>query len=80
MNIGIVGIGGLGTMGIKLSKALGHTVYAFSLSKSKEGLAREKGADFFVDCTDQESMKKHQNTCDLILNTASANHQVELYL
>ena len=36
MHIGIMGIGGLGTMGIKLAKALGHTVYAISTSASKE--------------------------------------------
>jgi uncharacterized zinc-type alcohol dehydrogenase-like protein len=49
MKIGVIGIGGLGTMGIKLAKALGHTVYAISSSASKESLAKEKGADFFVD-------------------------------
>jgi len=39
MTIGIVGIGGLGTMGIKLAKALGHTVVAISTSPNKEALA-----------------------------------------
>lgn len=36
MHIGILGIGGLGTMGIKLAKAMGHTVYAISTSAHKE--------------------------------------------
>ena len=45
MNIGIIGVGGLGTMGIKLAKALGHKVYAISTSSHKEELAKSKGAD-----------------------------------
>jgi D-arabinose 1-dehydrogenase-like Zn-dependent alcohol dehydrogenase len=36
MKIGIIGIGGLGTMGIKIAKSLGHTVYALSSSENKE--------------------------------------------
>jgi uncharacterized zinc-type alcohol dehydrogenase-like protein len=80
MTIGIVGIGGLGTMGIKLAKALGHKVYAISTSASKAAMAKEKGADEFVVSTDPESMKQHANTCDLILNTVSANHQMAHYL
>lgn len=48
MKIGIVGLGGLGTMGIKLAKALGQTVYAISSNVNKESLAKEKGADFFI--------------------------------
>jgi D-arabinose 1-dehydrogenase-like Zn-dependent alcohol dehydrogenase len=61
-------------MGIKLSKAIGHTVLSISLSKSKERLAREIGADYLVDCINKDSMNKNQNTCDLILNTTSTNH------
>ena len=44
MNIGIAGIGGLGTMGIKLAKAMGHNVVAISSSASKRQLAIGKGA------------------------------------
>ena len=54
MTIGIVGIGGLGTMGIKLSKALGHTVVAISTSASKKQMALDKGADVFIVSTDAE--------------------------
>lgn len=52
--VGIVGIGGLGTMGIKLAKAMGHNVMAISTSPSKEALAKEKGADIFVISKDEE--------------------------
>jgi uncharacterized zinc-type alcohol dehydrogenase-like protein len=46
--VGIIGIGGLGTMGIKISAALGHEVIAISTSRNKEKLAMEKGAHHFV--------------------------------
>ena len=74
MTIGIIGVGGLGTMGIKLSKALGHKVVAISTSTSKKELAMSKGADVFVVSTDPESMKEGMGLCDLILNTVSAEH------
>jgi uncharacterized zinc-type alcohol dehydrogenase-like protein len=56
MNIGIIGIGGLGTMGLKLAKALGHKVFAISSSPDKEQLAKDKGADVFVCSKDEASM------------------------
>lgn len=80
MKIGIVGIGGLGTMGIKLAKALGHEVYAISTSAHKETMAKEKGADGFIISKDENSMAAHKMTLDLILNTVSANHQVSSYM
>lgn len=80
MNIGIVGIGGLGTMGIKLSKALGHKVYAISTSAHKEQMAKDKGADEFIVSTNAESMAANKMTLDLILNTVSANHEVSNYM
>lgn len=80
MTIGIIGIGGLGTMGIKLSKALGHRVVAISTSSKKKDMATEKGADIFVVSTDPDSMAAGKGTCDLILNTVSAAHEVSNYL
>lgn len=74
MTIGVCGIGGLGTLGIKFAKGYGHTVYAISTSAHKEKMAKEKGADHFVVSTDPASMKAAENTCDLILNTVSAPH------
>jgi len=53
MNIGIIGIGGLGTMGIKLAKAMGHKIFAISTSANKKELAEKKGADVFVCSTDE---------------------------
>ena len=80
MTIGIIGVGGLGTMGIKLSKALGHRVVAISRGTAKKEMCMTKGADIFVDSKDPESMKAGANTCDIILNTVSAEHEVMSYV
>lgn len=80
MTVGIVGIGGLGTMGVKLAKALGNKVVAISTSAKKEAMAKEKGADAFVVTSDPESVKANESTCDLILNTVSAAHDINLYV
>lgn len=52
--VGVVGIGGLGTMGIKLAKAMGNKVVAISMSDKKKTMAMEKGADVFVVSKDPE--------------------------
>lgn len=78
--VGIVGIGGLGTMGVKLAKALGHTVVAISTSANKKAMAHEKGADHFVVSTDEESMATMKGKINLIINTVSANHQLAHYM
>jgi len=80
MNIGIIGIGGLGTMGIKIAASLGHTVTAISRGTAKEAMSKEKGASTFIDSKDPESMKTGTNSLDLILNTVSAEHQLSIYL
>ena len=78
--VGVVGIGGLGTMGVKIARALGHDVVAISTSVNKEAIARQKGATHFVVSKDPESMAKHAGLCDIILNTVSVNHDLNLYL
>jgi len=80
MNIGIIGIGGLGMMGVKLAKAMGNTVTAISTTPTKRQTALEMGADNFIVSTDPTSMKLGDNSLDLVLNTVSANHQVALYI
>jgi len=80
MRVGILGIGGLGQMGIKLAAAMGNTVTAISTSPRKEAVAREIGADHFVVSTDPESMKTAAGSLDLILNTVSATHEISTYL
>ena len=80
MTVGVIGIGGLGTMGIKLAKALGHRVVAISTSPHKEEMAKQKGADAFVVSKDPESMKTETANIDILLNTVSAPHQCTMYL
>merc|ERR1712218_113011 len=78
--VGIVGIGGLGQMGVRLAKAMGNSVTAISTSPSKEAAAREIGADNFAVSTNPESLNSATMSLDLILNTVSANHQASTYL
>lgn len=80
MVIGVIGVGGLGTMGIKLSKALGHTVVAVSRSKDKEKMAKEKGADHYIATSDPKSIEGCSVKCDLILNTVGAKHDLNAFL
>jgi len=80
IRVGIVGIGGLGQMGVRLAKAMGNTVTAISTSPNKESAAKEIGADNFVVSTDPECMKTAALSLDLILNTVAANHDLNLYL
>ena len=67
-------------MGIKIAKALGNNVMAISTNAKKEQIAKDKGADFFVNSKDEESVKAHMGKCDLILNTVSANHDLNVYI
>lgn len=78
--VGVIGLGGLGTMGVKLAAALGHRVVAISTSANKEAMAMEKGATDFVCSKDEASMAKLAGTCDLIMNTVAAPHEVAHYI
>jgi len=73
--VGIMGIGGLGTMGIKIATAMGNTVVAISSSDSKKELALSKGAKHYVNYNDEASMKAMTGKLDLIIDVISANHQ-----
>lgn len=77
--VGIVGIGGLGHMAIKIAKAMGAHVTVFTTSPSKMNTARELGADEAVLSTDPRQME-YQTRFDMILDTVSARHDVNMYL
>ena len=79
LTVGVIGVGGLGTMGIKLAKAMGNKVVAISTSDKKKESATAKGADVFVVSKDPEQIKANAFTCDLILNTVSCSHDLNLY-
>jgi uncharacterized zinc-type alcohol dehydrogenase-like protein len=78
--VGIVGIGGLGHMGIKLAKALGAHVVAFTTSPSKRDDAKALGADEVVVSRERSEMKAHAGSFDFILNTVAAPHDLDQFL
>ena len=77
--VGIVGIGGLGHMGIKLAHAMGAHTVAFTTSESKRQDARDLGADDVVISRDADQMKQHIGTFDFILNTVAASHDLDAF-
>lgn len=78
--VGVVGIGGLGHMGIKLAHALGAHVVAFTTSPSKQKAALALGADETVVSKDADAMAKQASRFDFILNTVSAPHDLDVFL
>lgn len=77
--VGIVGIGGLGHMGIKLAHAMGAHTVAFTTSDSKRGDGHSLGADEVIVSTNAEEMQKHLNSFDFILDTVSVSHNLDVY-
>ena len=78
--VGIVGIGGLGHMGIKIAKAMGAEVVAFTTSKSKFAEAKRLGADEVVLSTDESQMAAYNGKLHFILDAVSAEHNINAYL
>jgi uncharacterized zinc-type alcohol dehydrogenase-like protein len=78
--IGILGIGGLGHLAIKIAKAMGAHVVVFTTSPSKLEDAKRLGADEAVLSSDAEQMSKYARKLHLILDTVSAKHDVNTYL
>jgi uncharacterized zinc-type alcohol dehydrogenase-like protein len=78
--VGIVGLGGLGHMGVKLAHAMGADVTVFSTSPSKEADAKALGADHFVVTRDPANLEPLAGTFDIILDTVSADHDVNPYI
>ena len=77
--VGVVGIGGLGHMGIKIAHAMGAHVVAFTTSESKRQDAHDLGADEVVISRDAAQMQAHANSFDLILDTVAASHDLDAY-
>jgi len=77
--VGIVGIGGLGHMGIKIAHAMGAEVVAFTTSESKRAEARALGADDVINSREKAQMKAHTGSFDLILNTVAAAHDLDAF-
>ncbi len=77
--VGIVGIGGLGHMGIKLAHALGAHVVAFTTSEGKRQDALDLGADEVVVSKNKDEMKAHAGSFHFILNTVAASHNLDAF-
>ncbi|MEA3003868.1 MAG: alcohol dehydrogenase, partial [Sphingomonadales bacterium] len=77
--VGIVGIGGLGHMGVKLAHAMGAHTIAFTTSESKREDAKALGADEVIVSRSAEEMAAHEGSFDLILNTVAASHDLDAF-
>lgn len=77
--VGIVGIGGLGHMGIKLAHAMGAHTVAFTSTPAKRQDALDLGADEAVVSRNPDEMAAHASSFDLILDTVAASHNLDDY-
>jgi len=78
--VGIVGLGGLGHMGVKLAHAMGAHVVLFTTSASKVEDAKRLGADEVVISKNPQEMEAHANSFDFILNTVAAQHDLNPFI
>ena len=78
--VGVVGLGGLGHLAVKLAAALGARVTVFTTSPGKDELARGLGASEVVVSTDEEAMATAAQTLDVVVDTVAAPHALEPYL
>ncbi len=78
--VGIVGLGGLGHMGIKLAHAMGAHVVLFTTSPDKREDAKRLGADEVVVSKNADEIRAHRNSLDFILNTVAAPHPLDPFL
>ncbi|GAA5229481.1 NAD(P)-dependent alcohol dehydrogenase [Arthrobacter cryoconiti] len=78
--VGVVGLGGLGHMAVKIAKALGATVTVFTTSPSKADAARELGADHVVISSDAAQMADAKGTLNVVIDTVAAVHDINDYL
>jgi uncharacterized zinc-type alcohol dehydrogenase-like protein len=78
--VGVVGLGGLGHMAVKLAKKMGAHVTVFSTSPGKEGDARALGADNFVISKNADALAPLANSFKFIIDTVSADHELMPYI
>jgi len=78
--VGIVGLGGLGHMGVKIAHAMGAHVVMITSSPSKGKDAKQLGADEVLLSKDDIAMKEHMGSFDFLLNTIPVNHDLNPYI
>lgn len=74
--VGVVGLGGLGHMAVKLAKAMGAEVKVFTTSESKVSAALELGADSVILSRDEDAMAAANRSIDLIIDTVAGPHDL----
>jgi len=78
--VGVVGLGGLGHMAVKIAHALGAHVVVFTTSPSKKDDAIRLGADEVVITRNADEMTKHTGSFDFILDAVSADHDINAFI
>ncbi|WKZ57258.1 MAG: NAD(P)-dependent alcohol dehydrogenase [Bdellovibrionota bacterium] len=78
--VGIVGLGGLGHMGVKLSRAMGAETVLFTTSPNKVADGKRLGAHDVVVSKNADEMQRHQRSFDLIVNTVAVAHNLDPFL
>ncbi|CAA2109066.1 NAD(P)-dependent alcohol dehydrogenase [Variovorax paradoxus] len=80
MKVGVVGLGGLGHMGVKIAAAMGAHVVLFTTSPGKSEDARRLGAREVVVSRNEDEMAAHRNSFDLIVNTVAVSHDLDPFV
>ena len=78
--VGIIGLGGLGHMGVKLARAMGARVVMITTSPEKGRDAKKLGAHAVLLSTNARAMKQAENSFDLLINTIPVGHDVDPYM
>jgi len=78
--VGVVGLGGLGHIAVKLAHGLGAHVVVFTTTTNKKEDALRIGADEVVISRDADQMRKHVGSFDFILDVVSAEHDINAYI
>ncbi|MFL9812129.1 NAD(P)-dependent alcohol dehydrogenase [Stutzerimonas sp. VN223-3] len=78
--VGVVGLGGLGHMAVKIANAMGAHVVLFTTSPDKKEDALRLGASEVVVSKNKDEMAAHLNSFDFILNTVAAPHDLNPFL
>lgn len=78
--VGVIGLGGLGHMAVKIAAAMGASVTVFTTSTSKSQAAHELGADAVIISTDADAMEEAKYSLNFIVDTVAAEHDLNPYL
>lgn len=78
--VGVIGLGGLGHMGVKIASAMGAKVVMITTSKSKTEDAKKLGADDVLISKDETQMEKYEESFDFLLNTIPVKHDMDPYV